>query len=360
MPETRQRRSWWSRLFHRAEPVPAEPTPTTAAVEVPAAPARVEAPPVPVAPTAAQQREQQAAQTRQRHLAVIDTPTRRHHIVVSSLKGGVAKTTTTLALGTAFGLHRRDTPCAIDANPHRGTLADRTGAVRLDESGEVVMESSFTARDLAHNAERVQTAGDFRAFVNQAPSRFEVIASDPDPEDAAAFSDTDYLRALNVIERFRQVILTDTGIDLNTPLMRNLGSVADTLVVPATTAADAAQLALETIDWWDARGYHELVENAVITITQIEAFTPPVSMRFSNHTELAAARREFNLAAQAHQRDLATRFRNRLGAKATIVFIPHDPHLVGGSDFIWDQLHPRTRDAYIALAAAVASRFKPL
>lgn len=45
-----------------------------------------------------------------------------HRIAVMSLKGGVGKTTTTVALGNTLASLRGDRVIAIDANPDRGTL----------------------------------------------------------------------------------------------------------------------------------------------------------------------------------------------------------------------------------------------
>ena len=48
-----------------------------------------------------------------------------YRIAVMSLKGGVGKTTTTVALGGVFAQTRGDRVIAIDANPDLGTLAQR-------------------------------------------------------------------------------------------------------------------------------------------------------------------------------------------------------------------------------------------
>ncbi|GEM_PF-2056589 len=48
-----------------------------------------------------------------------------YRIAVMSLKGGVGKTTTTVALGGIFAETRGDRVVAVDANPDLGTLAQR-------------------------------------------------------------------------------------------------------------------------------------------------------------------------------------------------------------------------------------------
>ncbi|HEY9416704.1 MAG TPA: AAA family ATPase, partial [Pseudonocardia sp.] len=48
-----------------------------------------------------------------------------HQIAVSSLKGGVGKTTVSAVLGLTLAEYRGDRVVAVDANPDAGTLADR-------------------------------------------------------------------------------------------------------------------------------------------------------------------------------------------------------------------------------------------
>ncbi len=63
----------------------------------------------------------------------VRTPLRgAHQIVITSLKGGIGKTTITACLGPTLAEHRGDRIIALDANPDAGTLADRlTGHVGI-------------------------------------------------------------------------------------------------------------------------------------------------------------------------------------------------------------------------------------
>ena len=70
-------------------------------------------------------REEQRARVTE----AIRTPLRGdYRIAVMSLKGGVGKTTTTVALGSVLAQTRGDRVIAIDANPDFGTLAQRVAA----------------------------------------------------------------------------------------------------------------------------------------------------------------------------------------------------------------------------------------
>ncbi|MGY4718691.1 MinD/ParA family ATP-binding protein [Naumannella huperziae] len=287
-------------------------------------------------------REAEAAAAREERRRVIDTPVDHHLITVSSLKGGITKTTIVLAIGTALALHRRDLVLAIDGNAHRGTLARRLGE-----------ETGLTVRDLVADAEDVRTAKDFRRFTSQAASRFEVLASEPNPAEAQGFSAEEYATVLDIAKTFRSVIMTDTGTDLTLPLMSEVYGNTDTLVVPATTAHDGADLAWETLDWWEEHADPALVRNAIVAITQIEPFSLPPAEQMPAE-RIAELRAAFIRRQRQREAELTERFAGRVGE---VIFVPYDPSLHVGGLFAWDRLSPETAAAYEDLAYAVARRF---
>ena len=88
-----------------------------------------------------------------------------------SRKGGVGKTTITLALGSTFALLRGDRVIAVDANPDAGNLAHR-----------VAPPHDRTITDVLRDLDQITTLR--RAAVLHlagAESRLEVLASDDDP-----------------------------------------------------------------------------------------------------------------------------------------------------------------------------------
>ncbi|NYI72709.1 MinD-like ATPase involved in chromosome partitioning or flagellar assembly, partial [Naumannella cuiyingiana] len=262
-----------------------------------------------------------------------------HAITVSALKGGITKTTVVLAIGTVLALHRRDLVLAIDANAHRGTLAQRLGE-----------ETTKTVRDLAGQLNQVTSATDFRRFTSQADTRLEVLASERDPVKAQGFSAEEYRDVVDVAKIFRSVILTDTGTDLTLPLMAEVYRATDTLVVTATTAHDGIQLAAETLDWWAEFAGEELVSHAVLAVTEIVPFTLRPDQ--THHVE------QLLQAHQQQQQQRRAEIRAQLGGRvAEIIFVPYDPHLHDGGHFAWHQLGRDTQIAYEQLAYAIAQQF---
>ncbi len=181
-----------------------------------------------------------------------------YKIAMLSLKGGVGKTTTTAALGATFASLRGDRVVAVDANPDRGTLAEK-----------VPVETTATVRHLLRDAALVRRYSDVRAYTSQGPSRLEVLASEQDPAVSEAFSELDYRRAVDLLEHFYNIVLTDCGTGLMHSAMRGVLDVADSLVVVSSSSIDGARSASATLDWLDAHGYGDLVARSTAVINYV-------------------------------------------------------------------------------------------
>jgi MinD-like ATPase involved in chromosome partitioning or flagellar assembly len=254
-------------------------------------------------------------------LAAARTPiTGCHRLAVISLKGGVGKTTTTAALGTMFATLRGDRVIAVDANPDRGTLAERTPR-----------ESGATVRHLLDARDRLFRYADVRHFTSQAPTRLEVLASDADPSASLAYSEQDYRDTVSTLERFYNLILTDCGTGLLHSAMHGILGLANSLVVVSSASLDGARSASATLDWLEAHGLGDLAKEAVVVISSVRQAGGIVDvMQLEDH--------------------FAARCR-------AVVTIPYDPHLEAGGVLDIDELAPDTLDAYRELAAAVAEGF---
>ncbi|AMO63255.1 ATPase involved in chromosome partitioning [Mycolicibacterium phlei] len=261
------------------------------------------------------------AQRRRALTAQVQRPLRGcYRIAVLSLKGGVGKTTVTATLGATLASVRGDRVIAVDANPDRGTLSQK-----------VPLETPATVRHLLRDAEGIQAYSDVRAYTSQGPSRLEVLASESDPAVSEAFSSEDYLRTLEVLERFYSLVLTDCGTGLMHSAMSAVLTKADLLVVVSTGSVDGARSASATLDWLDAHGYQQLVRDSIAVINAVRPRSGKVDMK-----------------------KVVDHFSRRCRA---VVQVPFDPHLEEGAEISLDRLKPATREALIELAAVVAAGF---
>lgn len=268
-----------------------------------------------------------AAQASEREvLERIRTPLRGdYRIAVLSLKGGVGKTTSTVALGGVFASLRGDRVIAVDANPDLGTLARRV----LDDTAETD-RGAPTVRDLLElpDASRYPQV---RSCTSQAASRLEVIGSDRDPAMSEAFSEDDYRRTVDILQHHYNIILTDCGTGLMHSAMSGVLDLAHMLVLVTSPALDGARSAEATLDWLDHHGHGDLVANAVVVVS-------------GAHPGQAAVDPEV----------LTSHFSARTRA---VRGVPFDRHLSEGGVVDLDRLHPATFSAYRELAATVAEDF---
>ncbi|WP_312855378.1 MinD/ParA family ATP-binding protein [Agromyces agglutinans] len=237
-------------------------------------------------------------------------------VPVLTRKGGVGKTTITTLLGMALADARDDRIIAIDANPDRGTLAER-----------VDRQTRETVRDVVAKASSIGGYTDFSTFVSRDETRLDILASDTDPLLSEAFDDNDYNVVAGLAARYYSIVLTDCGTGIVHSVMRATLQRADSIVIVSGGSVDEARLASETLTWLEANGFGELVRNAVVAINLATQGTHLVKVD----------------EIEAH---FASRVRE-------IVRIPYDPQLAAGSVVHWKALRQVTRDAARDLAALV-------
>jgi MinD-like ATPase involved in chromosome partitioning or flagellar assembly len=237
-------------------------------------------------------------------------------VPVLTRKGGVGKTTVTTLLGMAMALVREDRVIAIDANPDRGTLAER-----------VSKSTRFTVRDVVNRAAAVDGFSDFSTMVSRDATRLHVLASDSDPMLSEAFDEGDYNVVADMAARYYTVILTDCGTGIVHSVMRPTLQRANGLVIVSGGSVDEARLASETLTWLEANGYGDLVRQSVVALNTATQGTNLVKLD-----------------------EIEAHFKSRVRA---VVKIPYDPALAAGSVIKFDQLHKNTREAARELAALV-------
>ncbi|MFE6050585.1 MinD/ParA family protein [Kitasatospora sp. NPDC056446] len=255
---------------------------------------------------------------RERLEAVIRTPLHRsYRIAVIGLKGGVGKTSATLALGSVLAETRSDKVIAVDANPDTGTLSRR-----------VRRETSATVQDLLAAAPSITGYMDIRRFTSLTPEGLEVLANDPDPAVATSFGGEEYRQLVDLLARQYPIVLSDCGTGLLHGSMAAVLDLADQLVIAATTSIDGASGAGATLEWLYANGYGALAQRSVTLISGVRSTGRVVKAE--------------NLVA--HFESLC---------RAAVV-LPFDEHLALGGTFEPTRLRQRTRRAYLELAALVA------
>jgi MinD-like ATPase involved in chromosome partitioning or flagellar assembly len=237
-------------------------------------------------------------------------------VPVLTRKGGVGKTTVTTLLGMALAEVRDDRVLGIDANPDRGTLAER-----------VARSTGATVRDVVNLASGISSFTDFAELVSKDKTRFHVLASDTDPLLSEAFDEDDYNVVADQAARFYSIVLTDCGTGVVHSVMRPTLERADGLVVVSGGSVDEARLASETLTWLEANGYGELVRRAVVALN--------TATQGTNVVKLDEIEQHF-----------VSRVRD-------VVRIPYDPYLAAGSIVDWSRLSPYTREAARELAALV-------
>lgn len=235
-------------------------------------------------------------------------------VPVLSRKGGVGKTTITALLGMALADARDDRVIAIDANPDRGTLAER-----------VVGAHGKSVRDLVRQQHEIRGYHDVSALVARDETRLDVLASDADPRISEAFGDSDYRDVATVAAQYYSLVLTDSGTGIVHSVMDATLDLADQLVIVSGLSVDEARLASETLTWLETNGRAALARDAIVVLNQS---TPGAPMVRLNELE-------------AH---FTTRAKH-------VVRVPYDPQVAGGGAIDFASLRPETRQAARELAA---------
>ena len=237
-------------------------------------------------------------------------------VPVLTRKGGVGKTTVSTLLGMALALSREDRIIAIDANPDRGTLAER-----------VSKSTRFTVRDVVNRAAAIDGFTDFSTMVSRDVTRLDVLASDSDPMLSEAFDEGDYNVVADMAARYYSIVLTDCGTGIVHSVMRPTLQRANGLVIVSGGSVDEARLASETLTWLEANGHGDLVRNSIVALN--------TATQGTNIVKLDEIEQHFK-----------TRVRH-------VVRIPYDPSLSAGSVIKFKELKEDTQNAARELAALV-------
>lgn len=247
-----------------------------------------------------------------------------YSVVVLGGKGGVGKTTTTAAVGSTFASLRNDKTIAIDANPDRASnLADRIDPGATNSFKDVLTDP------------KLQRYSDIRSHVGQnAPAGLDVLGnryqSDRQPLTAEIYSDTH-----DRLQRFYSVLISDSGTDVDHPVITGLMGRADALIMVASTAPDGAKGAAELMDWAYEAGYHRLLQRTVVVINDVRGDS-------KSHRKLVDT--------------LVEKF-SRWVTPQRVFVVPFDPHIASAGVIDLNELRPTTRRRFLEITAKVATGF---
>jgi MinD-like ATPase involved in chromosome partitioning or flagellar assembly len=240
-------------------------------------------------------------------------------IAVVSIKGGVGKTRTAAGIGTVYATYRTEPVLALDANPTYGSLGR-------------IIDSRATASIREYMAdEQVNTYPKARSYTGKNRQGLEVLAANQNVANPLALSDQLFTDALYSAQRFYQLTVVDCGNHIEHRVMRGVLNAADSLVIVGTMNYDGAEAAEKTIDWLTARNMHELLRRSALVLNDVN---------------------------RCYHQDFFNKVRERLEPRVGgMTLIPFDKHLRDSAELDFDALRPRTRAAYIELAAWLAQGF---
>lgn len=244
-------------------------------------------------------------------------PSGSHQIAVVSLKGGVGKTTLTVALGSVLAQVRSDRILAFDADADSGNLTDRAG----HRSGSTV-EEMLAEKDLSHY-------NDVRAHTGVNAVNLEVIGAARYGTAQPAFSAADWQYAADAVSKFYSVVLADCGAGL----MRGVLATASGAVIVTSASVDGARQAAVAIDWLRNNGHHELLGRACVVINHVAPGEPNVAIT-----------------------DLVRQFGQHVRPDRVVV-LPWDKHIAAGGEIDIRLLDPVYKRRITELAAALSDDF---
>lgn len=240
--------------------------------------------------------------------------TRALRVMVANPKGAAGKTPTSRNLAGVIGHYRGGGVVYVDNNELRGD-----GGRRSEDGG-----CSLTVREMLDDprVDGVRREDVDRYLRPQSSGHHKVLASAHGGSHSISFDE--FLRVDDLLTRFYEVLVIDTGNHEQAGNWLAAAKVADRLVVPTKwkeTHCVAADLMLDQLI---ETGHRHLVKNAIVVGTNGPGDTEKQAQVYRDH------------------------FARKVRA---VVDIPTDPHIHGETVIRWGQLSPATQRAYLQLGA---------
>lgn len=244
---------------------------------------------------------------------------------VLSLKGGIGKTSTTVGVGMILAEYRGDHPCAIDANPDSGDLAERA-------LGEMLYQKvkPRTVTDIVRDIDGIRSLTTLTDYMHHA-NRLHLVAGEQDPALSDALTADEYSRIHHLVSQYYAVTLTDCGTGVSHPAMAGVLPKATNLVIASGYAVSGAKRARNTLQWLAGHGYENLARNAIVVVTDKDQVSNRVDKR----------------AIEEHLAGYCRR----------LITVPHDRAVADGDRISLEKLSDNTRRAYKEIAAAIVDGY---
>jgi MinD-like ATPase involved in chromosome partitioning or flagellar assembly len=246
-----------------------------------------------------------------------------HKVAFVSAKGGVGKSTMTVAVGNAIARLRGDRVIAVDVDADLGDLS-----ARFSERGG----PQANVEQLA-SLQNIERYSNVRVHTVVNSDRLELLGAQNDPHSTYRFGPEDYAATMKILEMHCNVILLDCGTSINGPLFSNIVTDVTGLVVVASQDVRGVEGALATLDWLHAHGFDPLLERTVVALNAIQKDKPFID-----------------------REAVENQFKKRV---PEVFRVPYDPHLATGLAVDFTTLKRRTRAAVLALAGGVAEHYPP-
>lgn len=244
-----------------------------------------------------------------------------HKVAFVSAKGGVGKTTITVALGNAMARLRGDRVIAVDVDADLGDLSARFS----ERGGPQTNIEHFVS---AQNAKRY---ADVRVHTVMNNDRLEMLGAQNDPRSTYRLGPDDYETAMKMLDNHCNVILLDCGTPVNGPLFSKIVNSVTGLVVVASDDVRGVEGALATLEWLDAHGHTRLLQHTVVVLNAIRKTKPFV---------------DFGIVENQFRKRVPDFYR-----------MPYDPHLATGLAVEYGSLKRKTRNALMDLVGGVAQHY---
>ncbi|UXY27682.1 type VII secretion protein [Streptomyces sp. HUAS TT20] len=237
-------------------------------------------------------------------------------IAVTSIRGGVGKSTVAALLGRTFNHYRHDPVLALEADAALGTLPVRMGAETV----------RWSCGDLARILTPAMQLTDITGYLVPVSEGGWLLPASQGRVGAPLDVRT-YRTVTLALRRYFAVTVVDCET-LPGEVARTAMDTAHARVVVAPTTAEGVDGTRQVLDWL-ATLPHSALATTVVALT---ANSPDMILDVK--------------AATAHLKETG----------ATVVVLPYDRHLAGGGPIRTDLLGRATQDAALGLAAEAMHR----